>query len=96
MLCYDFREGYSEILELLNWEDIPLLVFSAGVGDVIEQCFVQRYKLHKNIHIIANWMSFSHEVYPNSQAHLFFGQYMSSPYGSILLSNISQSVIQYS
>ena len=62
MLCYDFREGYSEILELLNWEDIPLLVFSAGVGDVIEQCFVQRYKLHKNIHIIANWMSFSHEV----------------------------------
>lgn len=60
MLSY--REGYTPILELLQSQAIPLLVFSAGVGDIIEQCFVQRYKLYNNIHIIANWMSFSHEV----------------------------------
>lgn len=50
------------MLKLLSDENIPLLVFSAGVGDVIEQAFLQRYQFTNNMHIIANWMEFSHEV----------------------------------
>ncbi|XP_067942457.1 cytosolic 5'-nucleotidase 3-like [Watersipora subatra] len=55
------REKLSAVLDKLHVNDIPMLVFSAGVGNVIEQMFLQRYSLYDNIHIIANWMDFNHE-----------------------------------
>ncbi|XP_051189683.1 uncharacterized protein [Lolium perenne] len=57
-----FRDGVVELFELLEARDIPVLVFSAGLADIIEEVF--RQKLHrsfKNIKIVSNRMVFNEE-----------------------------------
>ncbi|CAD6205980.1 unnamed protein product [Miscanthus lutarioriparius] len=57
-----FREGVVELFEYLEERDIPVLVFSAGLADIIEEVF--RLKLHKsfkNIKIVSNRMVFNEE-----------------------------------
>lgn len=39
-----WRERFHEVLELLEKHDIPLLVFSAGIADLIEEVFRQLEK----------------------------------------------------
>lgn len=54
-----FREGVSELFEFLEERDIPVLIFSAGLADIIEE--VLRQKLHrsfKNVRIVSNRMVF--------------------------------------
>ncbi|XP_057980159.1 uncharacterized protein LOC131165978 isoform X4 [Malania oleifera] len=54
-----FREGVVELFEFLEDRDIPVLIFSAGLADIIEE--VLRQKLHrsfKNVKIISNRMLF--------------------------------------
>ncbi|KAK7343961.1 hypothetical protein VNO77_13112 [Canavalia gladiata] len=53
------REGVSELFEFLEERDIPVLIFSAGLADIIEE--VLRQKLHrsfKNVRIVSNRMVF--------------------------------------
>ncbi|CAJ1976597.1 unnamed protein product [Sphenostylis stenocarpa] len=55
-----FREGVSELFEFLEARDIPVLIFSAGLADTIEE--VLRQKLHrsfKNVRIVSNRMVFN-------------------------------------
>ncbi|CAM0875693.1 unnamed protein product [Alopecurus aequalis] len=57
-----FRDGVVELFEFLEARDIPVLVFSAGLADIIEEVF--RQKLHrsfKNIKIVSNRMVFNEE-----------------------------------
>ncbi|XP_020087498.1 7-methylguanosine phosphate-specific 5'-nucleotidase A isoform X3 [Ananas comosus] len=54
-----FRDGVVELFEFLEERDIPVLVFSAGLADIIEEVF--RQKLHrsfKNIKVVSNRMVF--------------------------------------
>ncbi|KAA8539064.1 hypothetical protein F0562_025756 [Nyssa sinensis] len=54
-----FREGVVELFEFLEERDVPVLIFSAGLADVIEE--VLRQKLHrsfKNVKIVSNRMVF--------------------------------------
>ncbi|CAL9155741.1 unnamed protein product, partial [Musa hybrid cultivar] len=54
-----FRDGVVELFELLEELDVPVLVFSAGLADIIEEVF--RQKLHrsfKNIKVVSNRMVF--------------------------------------
>ncbi|KAE9612145.1 hypothetical protein Lal_00022271 [Lupinus albus] len=54
-----FREGVVELFEFLEERDIPVLIFSAGLADIIEE--VLRSKLHrtfKNVRIVSNRMVF--------------------------------------
>ncbi|KAJ7974816.1 5'-nucleotidase [Quillaja saponaria] len=54
-----FREGVVELFEFLEERDIPVLIFSAGLADIIEE--VLRQKLHrsfKNVRIVSNQMVF--------------------------------------
>lgn len=54
-----FREGVIELFELLEEKGVPVLIFSAGLADIIEE--VLRQKLHrsfKNIEIVSNRMEF--------------------------------------
>lgn len=53
-----FREGSLEFLSALNENDIPLVIMSAGPGDMISEYIKQENKLYKNIHIIANMFIF--------------------------------------
>ncbi|PVH31459.1 hypothetical protein PAHAL_9G149900 [Panicum hallii] len=57
-----FRDGVVELFEYLEERDIPVLVFSAGLADIIEEVF--RQKLHrsfKNIKVVSNRMVFNEE-----------------------------------
>ncbi|KAL0844531.1 hypothetical protein Bca101_017777 [Brassica carinata] len=54
-----FRDGVVELFEFLEEKEIPVLIFSAGLADVIEE--VLRQKLHrtfKNVKIVSNRMVF--------------------------------------
>jgi cytosolic 5'-nucleotidase 3 len=55
------REGLNEFLEILHEKNIPLLIFSSGLGDVIVE-FLKREKHNdKNIHVIANFFDFGED-----------------------------------
>ncbi|KAL3838143.1 hypothetical protein ACJIZ3_022734 [Penstemon smallii] len=55
-----FREGVIELFELLEKSNVPVLIFSAGLADIIKE--VLRQKLHrsfKNVNIVSNRMVFN-------------------------------------
>ncbi|KAL3731884.1 hypothetical protein ACJRO7_028704 [Eucalyptus globulus] len=57
-----FREGVVELFEFLEERGIPILIFSAGLADIIEE--VLRQKLHRsfrNIRIVSNRMEFDND-----------------------------------
>ncbi|XP_078446861.1 5'-nucleotidase / magnesium ion binding protein isoform X2 [Wolffia australiana] len=57
-----FRDGLIELFEFLEEKGVPVLVFSAGLADIIEEVF--RQKLHrsfKNIKIVSNRMVFEND-----------------------------------
>src|SRR3989344_8194852 len=49
-----FREGTLEFLDLLSTNNIPLLIFSSGVGNLIEGWLHNEGKLTPNVHILSN------------------------------------------
>ncbi|KAG7227943.1 hypothetical protein INR49_013737 [Caranx melampygus] len=53
-----FRDGYKVFFEHLAEHQVPLLIFSAGVGDVLEEVIRQNHVFHPNVHIISNYMDF--------------------------------------
>lgn len=55
---YEFREKTSEMLNLLHEKKIPLLIFSAGMGDFIKKIIKSEKTNYENIHIISNFMEF--------------------------------------
>ncbi|GAA0169425.1 esterase [Lithospermum erythrorhizon] len=57
-----FREGVIELFEFFEEKEVPVLIFSAGLADIIEE--VLRQKLHrsfKNIRIVSNRMEFDQD-----------------------------------
>ncbi|XP_071822991.1 cytosolic 5'-nucleotidase 3-like [Apostichopus japonicus] len=55
------RDHVNETLEMLKEKEVPLLIFSAGVGDILKEAIKQRAHLHNNIHVISNFMDFDEE-----------------------------------
>jgi 2-hydroxy-3-keto-5-methylthiopentenyl-1-phosphate phosphatase len=59
-----FRDGFVEIFELLARENVPTLIFSAGLYDVIHVVLNKEYaKLSgatppPNVHVVSNMMKF--------------------------------------
>ncbi|XP_031258905.1 7-methylguanosine phosphate-specific 5'-nucleotidase A [Pistacia vera] len=57
-----FREGVVELFEFLEERDIPVLVFSAGLADIIEEVLRQKvHKSFKNFKIVSNRMIFNED-----------------------------------
>ncbi|GAQ86629.1 cytosolic 5-nucleotidase III [Klebsormidium nitens] len=57
-----FREETAQLFELLDSKRVPVLIFSAGLADVLEE--VLRQKLHRafgNIRVVSNRMKFDEE-----------------------------------
>ena len=52
------RDGLFEFLDLLTTHNVPLLIFSAGLGDVIEEFLRSEGKLAPNVFIISNFYEF--------------------------------------
>ncbi|KAL2943029.1 7-methylguanosine phosphate-specific 5'-nucleotidase [Bienertia sinuspersici] len=57
-----FREGVVELFELLEGKNVPILIFSAGLADIIEEVLRQKVqRLFKNIEIVSNRMVFDNQ-----------------------------------
>lgn len=57
-----FRDDYKVFFDQLAEHQVPLLIFSAGVGDVLEEVIRQNHVFHSNVRIISNYMDFDHTV----------------------------------
>uniref|UniRef100_G1LGP6 5'-nucleotidase, cytosolic IIIB n=1 Tax=Ailuropoda melanoleuca TaxID=9646 RepID=G1LGP6_AILME len=56
------REGYKTFFNTLYQNNIPLFIFSAGIGDILEEIIRQMKVFHPNIHIVSNYMDFDEDV----------------------------------
>lgn len=54
---FAFRDGVQELLDKLAERKVPVMVFSAGIADVLEEIFRQRLGLD-NVNIVSNRMKF--------------------------------------
>ncbi|KAJ8344697.1 hypothetical protein SKAU_G00288900 [Synaphobranchus kaupii] len=52
------REGYRLFFDCLQEHSIPLLIFSAGIGDVLEEVIRQAGVFHPNVKVFSNYMDF--------------------------------------
>lgn len=57
----ELRKGVEEFLETLNKNNIPLIIMSSSLGDLVEEFLKQKNLLTNNIHIIANEFKFNQE-----------------------------------
>ena len=56
------RDGCDWTFHQLNEHEIPLLIFSAGLGDVIEETVAQQSAMYDNMRIVSNYMDFNEQV----------------------------------
>ncbi|XP_033101792.1 cytosolic 5'-nucleotidase 3-like [Anneissia japonica] len=52
------REGCDQLFKLLADNSVPLLVFSAGIADILYEVIKDRATLHDNISVMSNEMDF--------------------------------------
>ncbi|XP_008070118.1 7-methylguanosine phosphate-specific 5'-nucleotidase isoform X1 [Carlito syrichta] len=55
------REGYKTFFNTLYHHNIPLFIFSAGIGDILEEIIRQMQVFHPNIHVVSNYMDFDED-----------------------------------
>jgi len=55
------RDGHREFFKDLNDKNVPLLIFSAGLGDVLKEIIVQRSSYYPNMEVVANFMKFDNQ-----------------------------------
>uniref|UniRef100_A0A8B9HV18 5'-nucleotidase n=1 Tax=Astyanax mexicanus TaxID=7994 RepID=A0A8B9HV18_ASTMX len=53
------REGYQGFFDLLKHHSIPLLIFSAGVGDILEEVMRHNGMFHPNVRVFSNYMEYN-------------------------------------
>lgn len=53
-----FRKGAKEFLKKANKNKIPLIILSAGIGNIIEQFLKENNSLYENMYIISNFIKF--------------------------------------
>ena len=66
LLC---RDGSDWLFDELHKSGVPLLIFSAGVGDVVVEAVKQRGVLHSNVKVVSNFMDFDSQVPSSAFAH---------------------------
>ena len=57
-----FRSGAKEFIEFLHKNNIPLIIISAGIGNIIENFLKINNCLYDNIHIISNKIIFNNGI----------------------------------
>ncbi|NXK90169.1 5NT3B nucleotidase, partial [Formicarius rufipectus] len=53
------RDGFKEFFDQLHKNNIPLFIFSAGVGDVLEEIIRQASVFYSNVKVVSNYMDFN-------------------------------------
>lgn len=57
-----FRDNAKETLQILNELNIPTLIFSAGIGNLIEGVLKLNEIFYPNLHIISNFVIFGNDA----------------------------------
>ncbi|XP_054848323.1 7-methylguanosine phosphate-specific 5'-nucleotidase [Eublepharis macularius] len=52
------RDGFNVFFNQLYQSQVPLFIFSAGVGDVLEEIIRQAGMFHPNVNVVSNYMDF--------------------------------------
>lgn len=52
------KEGYEIFFDKLHQHSIPVFIFSAGIGDVLEEVIRQAGVYHSNVKVVSNFMDF--------------------------------------
>uniref|UniRef100_UPI00398E377A cytosolic 5'-nucleotidase 3A-like isoform X2 n=1 Tax=Pristiophorus japonicus TaxID=55135 RepID=UPI00398E377A len=52
------RDGYKDFFDKLNKHNIPVFIFSAGVGDILEEIIHRFGVYHENVTVVSNFMDF--------------------------------------
>lgn len=55
---HTFRDGARELFTLLDQHDIPLVLMSAGMGDMIDALMRSQHLLTEDVHIVSNFLEF--------------------------------------
>ncbi|XP_008328181.1 cytosolic 5'-nucleotidase 3 [Cynoglossus semilaevis] len=55
------REGYQLFFDHLHEHSIPVLIFSAGIGDILEEVIHQAGVFHPNVKVFSNYMDFDED-----------------------------------
>ncbi|KAM7538357.1 hypothetical protein Aperf_G00000067574 [Anoplocephala perfoliata] len=80
------RDRVPEFMTILNKHNIPIVIFSAGLGNVIELVLEKEGLLYDNVKIASNFMNFNEEgllaSFQSSIIHTF-----NKTFGSLALSN---------
>lgn len=58
----DFRDGAKEFLETMYKKNIPVIVISAGVGNIIENFLIKNNCNYSNIHICSNFLEYKNNL----------------------------------
>lgn len=58
----DFRTGAVKFLETMNSKNIPIIVISAGVGNIIEQFLIKNNCNYPNIYICSNFLEYENGI----------------------------------
>uniref|UniRef100_A0A3B4B1A5 Uncharacterized protein n=1 Tax=Periophthalmus magnuspinnatus TaxID=409849 RepID=A0A3B4B1A5_9GOBI len=64
------RDGYEFFFNHLHEHSIPLLIFSAGIGDILEEVIRQAGVFHSNVNVFSNYMDFDELVEDRRQSYL--------------------------
>ncbi|NXI48166.1 5NT3B nucleotidase, partial [Galbula dea] len=52
------RDGFKELFDQLHEYNVPLFIFSAGVGDILEEVIRQANVFYSNVNVVSNYMDF--------------------------------------
>lgn len=52
------RSGADSFFHMMEKNDVPLLIFSAGLGDLVTEVIHQQGSLSKNVTVVSNFMTF--------------------------------------
>jgi len=55
----EFREGALKLIDILHEKNIPLVIMSAGPGDMIIEYLKKEGRLYDNVHVVANFYDFN-------------------------------------
>ncbi|XP_074509140.1 cytosolic 5'-nucleotidase 3 isoform X2 [Sebastes fasciatus] len=52
------KDGYLQFFENLQQHDVPVFIFSAGLGDILEEVIRQADVYYPNVKVVSNFMDF--------------------------------------
>ena len=83
-----YRDGCRKTIDQLHEHSVPLLIFSAGLGNIIQEVIEQQASIYDTVKIVSNMMKFDEQVsYSNAIKSKILPINLSKPARKIMLSD---------